>query len=219
MLNLTTSLMPHAVAVALSPIPIAALILLLLSNRPKANSIGFLLGWLIGLFLTVFVSALIFSQPFDSHSGKTLISRILSGVLGLLLLFFALKEWKSRTKPGEEAKMPSWMKTIESFTPLKSFFIGALIVAVNAKNTVLDITAGVTIAQKTNSSSELLTTTIIYTIIASLTIIIPVLGFIVFGGKLNNNLNSTKIWLIQNNAAVLFVLFLILGVSILSKAF
>ena len=44
-------LLPLAVGVAISPIPIIAVILMLLSRRPGATSIGFGVGWLLGILL------------------------------------------------------------------------------------------------------------------------------------------------------------------------
>ena len=43
--------LPEAVGVAISPIPIIAVVLLLASAKGKANALPFLLGWLIGLGL------------------------------------------------------------------------------------------------------------------------------------------------------------------------
>jgi amino acid transporter len=42
-------LLPLAIGVALSPIPIIAVILVLFSARTKSNGAAFLLGWLIGI--------------------------------------------------------------------------------------------------------------------------------------------------------------------------
>ena len=39
----------NAVGVAISPVPIIAVILMLFTPRAKANSLGFLLGWIVGL--------------------------------------------------------------------------------------------------------------------------------------------------------------------------
>ena len=41
-------LLPTALGVAISPVPIIAVILMLLAPRAKAASVGFLLGWVSG---------------------------------------------------------------------------------------------------------------------------------------------------------------------------
>jgi hypothetical protein len=46
--------------------------------------------------------------------------------LGALLVVLALRRWRNRPAPGDEAEGPKWMAAIDSFTPVKA---GALAVA------------------------------------------------------------------------------------------
>lgn len=219
-MNPIAQVLPHAVAVALSPMPIAALILILLSNRAKRNSILFLCGWFLGLVINVGIVAFLFdSQPTVVSNQKSLVFSSINLLLGLLLLFLAFKQWKSRPKPGVDAQTPNWLSQLENISPFKTFIIAFGLVTINAKNTVLDIASGVTIGQLTSTFSQSLTAVLIYSCIASLTILIPVVGFLLVGTKLTGVLTTTKSWFIQNSATILFVLFLILGVSLISKAF
>jgi Sap, sulfolipid-1-addressing protein len=41
--------LPFAVGVALSPAPIAAVILMLITPRARANGPAFILGWIVGI--------------------------------------------------------------------------------------------------------------------------------------------------------------------------
>lgn len=213
------SVIPHAVAVALSPMPIAALILLLLSNKARSNSVAFLLGWMVALLINVGICIILFSEASNQTQSKSMLSSLISALLGITLLFLAFKQWRGRPKTGETPITPKWMQTLESFTPLKAFGVAFLLVTLNAKNTVLDIATGVIIGQKATSVSEGITALLIFTVIASSTIIIPVSAFLLYGNRLTHTLDSLKQWFMYNSATILFVLFLILGVSLLSKAF
>src|SRR5215470_8795977 len=51
-------MLPSALGVAISPIPIAAVVLMLLTGRSRANGAAFIVGWVSGLAL---VGALVFS--------------------------------------------------------------------------------------------------------------------------------------------------------------
>src|SRR5262245_11029755 len=51
-------MLPSALGVALSPIPIAAVVLMLLTGRSRANGAAFIVGWVSGLAL---VGALVLS--------------------------------------------------------------------------------------------------------------------------------------------------------------
>lgn len=219
MSSLVASIIPHAVAVALSPMPIAALILLLLSNKARANSIAFLIGWVLALFINVGLFMWLFKEAPASTGEKSTVSIIISIALGVFLLWLALKEWKSRPKPGVTPKMPKWMEMLVNFSPAKAFLVAFGLVTINAKNTVLDIATGVQIGQGASSLTEGFWVLTIYVFVASLTILFPTIAFLILGNKMNNQLNVLKEWTLENNATILFVLFLYLGVSILAKAF
>lgn len=216
--KIIADILPHSVAVALSPMPIAALSLLLLSKKAKANSIAFSVGWILALIINVGLFALIFKGQEEITGPRSSISQIINGILGIFLLFLSFKQFKARPLPGKTPTMPKWMEAVESFSPIKSFFTAFLLVTINAKNTVIDISTGVYIGKAATSISEGISIIFIYSILSSLTILIPVIGFLLWGGKLQNMFNNLKAWLVANNATILFVLFLILGVNLISKA-
>lgn len=217
--TILASVLSHAVAVALSPMPIAALILILLSHRAKLNSILFLIGWMGGLFLNVFIIAILFDTQPTATGQRSSVAMIINLLLGLFLLFLAFKQWKSRPKHGEEAKTPGWLAQLENLSPFKTVIIALSLVTINAKNTVVDIAAGVTIGHLSDSLFQTFTTVLIYSVVGSLTILLPVMAFLIVGKKMNGILQTTKVWFIQNSATILFVLFLMLGVELISKAF
>ncbi len=211
-------LAPYAVAVALSPMPIAALLLMLLSKRAAVNSVSFMLGWLLGILLLVVV-AMQLALTSESTGGAHVIRNIINGVLGIALILFAVKQFKSRPHKGDTPKMPKWMATIENFSPTRSFGMGAALAILNFKNTPMGIAAGVALSQHATTALEIGIGLAFYVILAGITIIVPVFGFLLFGKKLQREFEMIKEWLVANNATIMFVLFLILGVLLLSKAF
>ena len=52
-------LLPSAVGVALSPVPIIAVILMLLAPKAGGTSGGFLLGWVVGIVATTTIFLLL----------------------------------------------------------------------------------------------------------------------------------------------------------------
>lgn len=216
---LYASLIPHAVAVALSPMPIAALIFLLLSNRPKANSLGFLAGWFIALVVNVFIFAFLFGASGVPQGGDPIGVRIFHFVLGVILILFALNEWKKRPKKGQKPAVPKWMREIAGFTPTKSFLIATALVTINAKNTVLDVAVGDLINNKAESIESGVVAIFVFSFIASFSILIPVIAFFLFGDRLKKTLDSLNGFFIKKSNMILFILFLILGVGIMLKAF
>ena len=55
-------ILPLAVGIAISPIPIIAAILMLLSPKAKGTSLGFLFGWLVGIIAAIVIFTLPFRQ-------------------------------------------------------------------------------------------------------------------------------------------------------------
>src|SRR3954470_12867721 len=75
------------VGVALSPVPIIAVVLMLATPRARSNGPAFLLGWLAGLALVGTVILLVSSgADASSDDGPASWVGVLKPVLGLLLL-------------------------------------------------------------------------------------------------------------------------------------
>src|SRR5687767_13599823 len=89
--------LPLALGVAISPIPIIAAILMLLSPKARSTGPGFLLGWVLGILIAVVVFALLASVlPEADDSSSKPVAGTIEIVLGALLLALATKQWRSR---------------------------------------------------------------------------------------------------------------------------
>ena len=106
------------VGVALSPVPIIAVVLMLGTPRARANGPAFVLGWVVGLAI-VGTLVLVAASGADASEGgepATWVD-VLKLVLGCLLALVALKQWRGRPHEGEEAALPKWMQAIDTFKP------------------------------------------------------------------------------------------------------
>ena len=100
-------LLPSAVGVALSPIPIIAVIVMLLSARGRANSAAFLAGWIVGV-VGACVVLLLISGSLDTGSGgsPSTTSSVIKLVLGAFLLVLARRNVRGRAHGDGEAPLP-----------------------------------------------------------------------------------------------------------------
>jgi threonine/homoserine/homoserine lactone efflux protein len=211
-------LLPLAVGVAISPIPIIAAILMLLSRRAVQTSTGFLIGWVVGIVAVTVVVLLLVGQAGDESDGEpSTLSAVIKIVLGALLLLMAAKQWKSRPQAGATATMPKWMSAIDSFNFAKATGLGVLLSAVNPKNLIMCLGAGTTIGAAHLSGGDATVAVAVFTVIAVSTVAVPVIGFLLARQKMEGPLNSLRDWLTQNNAAVMAVLLLVIGVAIIGK--
>jgi hypothetical protein len=211
-------ILPLAVGVALSPIPIIAVILMLFSKNARTTSLGFLVGWFLGV--TIVATAVVFiANPAQQATGgeASPMSAIVHILLGVLLLVAAYRNWKKRPRPGEKVEMPTWMSSIDSMSAGKALGLGALLSGVNPKNLALILAAGVAIASAGLTSSQTIAALVIFILLACVSVAAPVVIYLVMGDKAESMLNSWKAWLTQNNATVMTILLLVFGVVVLSK--
>jgi len=198
-----------AIGIAISPVPIIAIILMLITPKARSNGLAFLGGWLLGLAVVGTIVLIIANTAGVATSdGPSKTASAIKLVLGLLLLFAAWRQFKQRPAQGEEAPMPKWMKSLDSFTPTRSLAIGALLSGVNPKNLVLNATAAAGIAQ---------TGLAVLILVGSLGVAAPVAVYFAMGDKSERVLEEWKAWLAANNATVMMVLLLVFGVVLIGK--
>ena len=211
-------ILPLALGIAISPIPIIAAILMLLSPKATGTSVGFLIGWVLGIVVAVvlftLLSAIIPEQ--DADASKP-IAGVIKILLGAGLLFLALRQWRSRPKPGEVAALPKWMAAIDTMTTGRGFVLGFLLSAVNPKNLLMAAGAGVIIGTGGLNGGEIAWVIVIFTLIAASTVAIPVIAYLLAAKRMAGPLESLRVWLVHNNATVMAVLLLVIGVVVIGK--
>ena len=213
-------ILPLAVGVAISPVPIIAAILMLLSPKAKGASVGFLLGWITGIVVAIVVFALLSSVlPAQDESGSSPVRGVIKIILGALLLFLALRQWRGRPAQGEQATMPKWMSAIDSMTAGKALGLGFLLSAVNPKNLLMAISAGLIIGGAGLAVGQTVVVIVIFVLLAASTVLIPVVAYLIASERLAGPLDSLRAWLVNNNATIMAVLLLVIGVAVIGKGF
>ncbi len=134
-------------------------------------------------------------------------------VLGLLLIILAFKQWQSRS----DTTTPKWMQAIDEFTFVKAAGLGLLLSAVNPKNLLLGVSAGVAIGTAGLSSGNAVVVWLVFTVLAACSVLIPVIGYAVAAERLAGPLDATKTWLQANNHMVMAIVLLIMGAVVLGK--
>jgi threonine/homoserine/homoserine lactone efflux protein len=211
-------LLPLAVVVALSPIPIIAVVLMLATERARVNGPSFLVGWVgglavLGVLLLSFASGLDASDS-DSQSGVS----TLKLVLGIAMILVALRQWRGRPRGDEQPTMPKWMDAIDAFSPAKAFGAGVVLVAVNPKNLIITIAAAATIGQSGLSGSDQAIAYAVYALIATIGVAVPLVIFFAMGDRAAALLASMKAWMSTHNAAIMAVICLVIGAKLIGDA-
>ena len=210
-------LLPLALGVAISPVPVIAAILMLFSSRAGSTSAGFLVGWALGIVVAVVAMMLLAGLIDTGDDGPSATVSWIKLVLGLLFIALAAMQWRSRPEPGVEPELPGWMKAVDNVTPAKAAGLGFLLAAINPKNLAIAIAAGVAIGAAGLSGGQQTVAVLVYIVIAASTVAIPVVGYAVAADRMRGPLDELKSWLEANNATVMAVLLLVIGFVVFGK--
>ncbi len=205
-------ILPLALGVAISPIPILAVILMLLSARAAITSTGFLIGWVVGIIVATSVFTVLADVinlgDSSTSTGWTKIA------IGLLLLLLGVRQFRVR---HVDRGTPKWMSAMDSLTFPKAAGLGLLLAAFHPKNLLMAVAAGVAIGGAGLSVGSEVVAVAIYTVLAASTVAIPVIAFLIARDRMRRPLDGARARLQENNTTVMAVLLLVIGVVLIGK--
>ena len=208
-----------AVGIAISPIAIIAVVLMLTSTKARSNGPAFLAGWLIGLAVVGVIGLAVAGPAGASSSGApaTWVSWLKIG-LGVLLLLVALRQFRGRPGADEDPPMPKWMTTIDQVKAPTAGGVGAVLAGANPKNLLLAVAGAATIAQTGISGGEQALAYLVFAVIATVGVAAPVVIYLAMGDRAPEVLGRLKDWMSHNNAVIMSILCLIIGVKLIGDA-
>jgi len=211
--------LPAAVGVALSPLPIVAVVLMLVSSRGRVNGPVFVLGWIVGVSVIGAIVLAVASGADASESGQPAdwVSW-LKLVLGLLLLMVSVRQWKERPQDPSQVATPKWMSRLDEFTPGRTFAVAIALSAINPKNLLLVIAGASAIAQTGISTGQQAGALAVFVAVATVGVATPVVIYFAMGERASKILDELKDWMSQNNAVIIATLLLILGWKLIGDA-
>jgi hypothetical protein len=207
-------LIPVAAAAALSTVPITAMIFILLSERRSVTALPFLSGWVLGtaagLTLATLAAQALPGRPrrLDSWIGML---EILTG--SALVLAGLVSIVRSRHAPTSQP--PSWLEGIGSFGPLPAFGIG-LALNVRPKALLLFTAASLSITGGNLNVEENLIAIIVYTLIATSTVVAPTLGTVFLPDRMEPRLVVVRDWINAHGASMTAVVMILIGIVIVA---
>lgn len=208
-------LLPAALAIALSPFPVIAIVLLLGSAHGRRNGAAFALGWVVALS-ALMAAVVLFMNGTDEADGTS--SRLVDWArvaVGALMIALAVKKWRTRPRSPEEVVMPGWIAALETATPQRSLLIGLGLGGVNPKHLALAMSAAASIVDLSAGGDDALFATIVFVVLASSSVL-AALAFHTFGGdRATAPLESVKQFMLANNVVIMMVVLLVLGAKIL----
>lgn len=210
-------LLPSAIGVALSPVPIIAVILVLGTPRSGSSGPAFAFGWIAGLAVVAVVIVLAAGGADDPDSGTSTAVDIVTLLLGVLFLVMALRQWRKRPRRGREAEMPAWMLTIDRVTPARSLVLGGALSGLNPKNLALTLAAATSIAEFGLDGVGTAVSLLVFVLVGSLTVAGPVVFDVLAGERAAAPLAAIKEFLAAHNTVIMMTVLLVLGAKLIGK--
>ena len=119
---------------------------------------------------------------------------------------------------GEEAPLPKWMGAIDRFTPPAALGGGAALAGANPKNLLLAVSGAAAIAQTGISGSQQGIAYAVFAVVGTVGVAAPVVIYFAMGKRSAALLERLKDWMGHNNAFIMAVLCLVIGVKLLGDA-
>lgn len=212
-MDIISGVIAPALGVALNPFPIIAIILVLASDRARSGGLALLAGWSGGISVAVGLLVVVANLgglgPNEESTPRWL--SWLKLAVGILLLVLAARKWMGRPRGDEPAKLPGWLAAIPERTPAGLARFGALLGGANPKNLMFSLIASASIAGSGASVSGEIALWLVYLFVASATVLLPVLWYLLAPESAIPVLDSVRGWLVRYNVAILAAMLAIIG--------
>jgi hypothetical protein len=207
--DLILTLIPLGLFVALSPVPIVAVILLLGTKHPIINALAFTAGWIAVIVAIGAIGlATLSAEDFHHGSGASRGVAAFELVAGIALLFLALRRARSApAAPPDDAK-PHWMSRVEGLNPATALIAGAAFFLVNVGDVIVAVAATVSILKAEVSLGQNIVALAVFAFVGSLTLLLPVFLYAASPERAAAVLDRCKAWLSvpQNTVTAVIVL-------------
>ncbi len=213
MLDAIGHVLPLAVVVALSPGPIIAVVVVLLGPGGRRSGVALLAGRVLGVVLVVALFTL-FAEAIALIGVPPLVEALLQLVIGAVLLAVGIGTLSSRT---DASPPPRWMASLGGLTAPRAFGFALVLSIANPKELAMGAATGLVIGGLSPDPGPALTVGVVYTVIASLGVAVPVAVAVAMGPRAEAMLTRIRVWLERNNAVLMAILLLVFGAILLGQ--
>lgn len=207
-------LLPIALAVAISSVPITTTIFILLSPNRTRSGVAFLIGWTTGIALmitlfTLFARAVPTPRSTREPDVAVGVIEIVAGAALIVLEIIGLIRSRGRTPEA-----PKWVTAAAKLGPWSSLGLG-LIMNVRPKGIFLAVAAGVTVHADAASVPVAVVAIVIYTVVGASTVATPIIAMLAVPAVFEPRLLRINAWMIRRGSTLTRVIIAILGAVII----
>jgi hypothetical protein len=204
-----------ALVVALSPVPIVAVVLLLTSPHARVSGPAFVGGWVVGLAV-VGALVLLVSDGDPNGSGSGL-GEFLKLALGVLLILVAVQQLLAASAAADR-RARNWMGAVDRLTPARAGALGFLLAAVYPKTVLLTASGAASIAETMASAGAKAGVLAGFILVGTLGVATPVVIHQAMGERSERVLGRLRAWIDRHSAIAIPVLFALIGATLVIDA-
>jgi hypothetical protein len=209
---LVLAMLPGAVALAVSPVPVIAVVLLLVSARGAPPAVAYALAVLgttaVGVLVVAGVGELL---PERVGGDDDPVRAWVTLGSGLLLLALAVQQWVGRRLPDGQPSSTRWVRVFDGVTVGHAVGLGVGQIAANPKNVVLLITAGLLLGESGSSAGGGALAVAVFAVIGSLGVLVPLVWRAVAPRTSARALGVVRQWLIRHGVGFLVAVLVVIG--------
>jgi hypothetical protein len=204
----------YALVAGLSPLALLATLAVLGSGRGRANGSAFAAAFVLTqsavLLIVVLVGAA--ATP-DSYQGHETLEASLEVALGVALLSFAWRARRPRvpSRGSGESRTKAMLARLRGLRPATAFSVGALLGVGGLKRLTVTLFTGATIAAAALRPAEQVGLGVLYVLLASLLVWLPVGLYLIAGERADELTESAEAWLLENQQRATVLSTLVFG--------
>ncbi len=202
--SLLAGLLVPALAIAVNPVPIVAVVTLLSGDHGRRNAFTFLAAMVV-VMLTLGVLTIFVLGSESARSSATTAQAAAQTLFGLVFLALFVAQWRARPRRTEEP--PGWMRLIDKAG------LGAAVVLAFALTNYALLSAGAGEIRTSGASApEQATALAFFIAVAVSTVATPLVLYLVRPVWAREQLGRLQDWLTRYDRVILMIVFGVMGV-------
>jgi Sap, sulfolipid-1-addressing protein len=211
----------YALVAGLSPLALLSVLAVLGSGRGRVNGSAFAVAFLVTQSTVLLIAVLVGSAAApDQERHHETAAAALELVLGLALLALAWNARRPRVSqlPSGESRTEALLARLRGLRPATALSVGALLGVGGVKRLTITLIAGATIAVAALTRAEELALGVVYVVVASVLVWLPVGVYLVAGERADELTERTEALLMANEQRATLLSTLVFGLLLTGDA-
>ena len=217
MIDLLPQLSVLAVGGSIAPALLLLTILFLGSQRPLPNAAALVLGYFAVCAAVGGAGLILFGGTAGAGSTASMIGRVISVTLGVLLIVLGLRSLFKT--PDPDASLPRWMESVSSITPARAFGIGMMLFPLQIRVLAIFVACINLIATASLRTQESIVALVLMLLIFAIPVLVLIGLYTAVPQRASNMLESLRRWMEKNNRVITVVLCFVFGAFFLVRGF